>query len=136
MKKDNINAYKQIDVVSDTEKREMQNYIDKYNKKLNKNNNTATKIKQSVKYIICAPLAIAANMVSVVFKIGGSIAAIGIPYGVYCAYKTISQLYAGIALADIKQTTFVCLFIIFPFTAFALSLLFQKLSEYLTSISY
>lgn len=122
----------EIKYVSEAERKKMQNYINDYNKKLHKKNETMSNIGRSAKYIFYTPIAIAASILSSVFKIGGGIAAIGMPYGIYCIYKTIVQLSAGIALEDIKQTTFVCLFVIFPFIAFALSLAFEKLSDYLT----
>ena len=132
MKDRGMENYDEIKYVSKREKCEMQNYINDYNKKLHKRNEVISNIAHYVKYVFYTPLAIATNIISVIFKIGGSVASIGIPYGVYCVYKTIVQLKAGIAFEDIKQTTFVCLFIIFPFIAFALSLLFEKVSDYLT----
>jgi len=132
MKKRNISGYNEINYVSDTDRLEMQKYVNRYDKKLRRNNSIISSIAQSIKYVVYTPLTIAANVVSVVFRIGGSITAIGIPYGLYCGYKTIVLLNAGVALEDIKQTTFVCLFLIFPFTAYAISLAFQKLSDYLS----
>jgi len=132
MKKRDTSGYNEISYVSETDRREMQNYINKYDKKLRKNNNVLLSIAMSIKYVVYTPLAIAANAVSLVFKICGSITAIGIPYGLYCGYKTIKLLSAGVSWGDIKQTTFVCLFVIFPFTAYTISLIFQKLSEYLS----
>lgn len=132
MKNRGTESYNEIKYVSERERREMQNYINNYNKKLHKRNEVLSSIAHYVKYVFYTPLAIATNIISVIFKVGGSVASIGIPYGIYCVYKTIVQLKAGIAFGDIKQTTFVCLFVISPFIAFALSLLFEKLSDYLT----
>lgn len=132
MKNRGTESYNEIKYVSERERREMQNYINNYNKKLHKRNEVLSSIAHYVKYVFYTPLAIATNIISVIFKVGGSVASIGIPYGIYCVYKTIVQLKTGIAFGDIKQTTFVCLFVIFPFSAFALSLLFEKLSDYLT----
>jgi hypothetical protein len=132
MKKKNSNVGNEIKYVSEAERNKMQNYINDYNKKLRRKNEVMSNIGHSAKYIFYTPIAIAANILSSIFKIGGGIAAVGMPYGIYCIYKTIVQLNAGIALEDIKQTTFVCLFVIFPFIAFALSLAFEKLSDYLT----
>lgn len=132
MKNRGTESYNEIKYVSERERREMQNYINNYNKKLHKRNEVLSSIAHYVKYVFYTPLAIATNIISVIFKVGGSVASIGIPYGIYCVYKTIVQLKTGIAFGDIKQTTFVYLFVIFPFIAFALSLLFEKLSDYLT----
>lgn len=127
MKNRGTESYNEIKYVSEKERREMQNYINNYNKKLHKRNEVISSIAHYVKYVFFTPLAIATNIISVIFKVGGSVASIGIPYGIYCVY-----LNEGIAFGDIKQTTFVCSFVIFPFIAFALSLLFEKLSDYLT----
>lgn len=126
MKNRGTESYNEIKYVSEKERREMQNYINNYNKKLHKRNEVISSIAHYVKYVFFTPLAIATNIISVIFKVCGSVASIGIPYGIYCIY-----INAGIAFGDIKPTTFVCLFI-FPFIAFALSLLFEKLSDYLT----
>lgn len=130
--KKGTNDYNKIKYVSENERREMQNYINKYNKKLQRRNETISEIVHCIKYVVYTPLSIATNIISVIFKIGGSVAAVGIPYGFYCTYKMVKQLLAGISFGDIKQTTFVCLFAIFPFIAFALSLLFEKMSDYFT----
>ena len=112
MKNRGTESYNEIKYVSERERREMQNYINNYNKKLHKRNEVLSSIAHYVKYVFYTPLAIATNIISVIFKVGGSVASIGIPYGIYCVYKTIVQLKTGIAFGDIKQTTFVCLFVI------------------------
>jgi len=122
----------EIKYLSEAERRETEEYIERYNEKLRKKDEVHSSIGRFIKYVLFTPLAIAANVVSMVFRVGGSIAAVGIPYGLYCIYKTIEQISAGRTIYEIKQTTFVCLFIIFPFTAFAVSFIFDKLSEYLT----
>lgn len=132
MENKHIENNNEIRYVSENEREELQNYINKYNKKLRRRNEVISSIIHSLKYIFFTPLSIAANVTSIVFKIGGSITAIGIPYGIFCAYKTIEQLHAGVTFHDIKQTTFVCLFVIFPFAAFFFSLVFEKLSNYLS----
>ena len=121
-------SYNEIKYVSERERREMQNCINNYNRNCIKE----TKFFQYRIVNMFYTHSCGAANISVIFKVGGSVASIGIPYGIYCVYKTIVQLKAGIAFGDIKQTTFVCLFVIFPFIAFALSLLFEKLSDYLT----
>lgn len=130
MKDNKKNSFSPIEYVSENEKIQMGEYIKKYNKRLERNNAILDMIFRSVKYILFSPLAIATRLLSVLFKIGGSVTAIGLPYGVYCIYKTVILLKDNVALGDIKQTTFVCLFVIFPFTAFAISLGFEKLADY------
>ena len=130
MKNTKQNSSDEIRFVGEAERAKMQEYINKYNKKMKKKDRIIGNIIHAVKYVFYTPLSIATNVVAVVFKIGGSLTAIGMPYGLYCAYKMIVQMRTGMKISEIEQTTFVCLFVIFPFTAFALSLAFQKLSEY------
>lgn len=132
MKKDRAVNYTEIKFVSENRQKDMQEYITKYNKGMRKKSAIFSSLINFLRYTIYIPIAIATNIISVAFKIGGSIAAIGIPYGIYCAYVTVKAMYSGISLGDIKQTTFVCLFLIFPFIAFALSFVFEKVTDYLT----
>ena len=131
MKKTRTYSNQEIRMGTEEERREQQAYIDKYNEKLHRKWERNAAIGHSIKYVIFTPVIIALNIVTMIFKLVGGIASIGLPYGLYCVYKTIVQMNAGMALADIKQTTFVCLFVILPFTAFAIAMLSEKLADFL-----
>ena len=131
MKNNEEYKHDEIRFVSEEERKKMQEYVDKYREKERGKDEVKGKLFHAVRYVIYTPISIATHILSCAFKFAGYITSIGLPYGVYCTYKTIVQLKAGVPLAEIRQTTFVCLFVIFPFTAFALNLVLDKLSEYL-----
>ena len=131
MKKISIDDYDEIKYVSEEEHKRMQEYINEYTKKRLRKRERRLKIVHTIKYIFYMPLSIAANVLSVLFKIAGSIASIGIPYGMYCLYKIILQLSNEVALSDINEAHFVFPFFLFPFIAFALSAIFEKVAHYL-----
>lgn len=131
MKNGNAYSHQEIRMGTERERREHQAYIDKYNEKLHRKWERNAAIGHSIKYVLFTPIIIALNIVNMILKFVGSIASIGLPYGLYCVYKTVIQMNAGMALTDIKQTTFVCLFAILPFTAFALAMLSEKLADVL-----
>ncbi|BAL01883.1 hypothetical protein OBV_p-00280 (plasmid) [Oscillibacter valericigenes Sjm18-20] len=120
----------EIRFVSEEEKKKMQEYIDKHVENEKKRDAAKDKAFHAAKYVLYTPLSIATHIVACAFKFAGYITSIGLPYGLYCIYKTLIQLKAGVPFAEIKQTTFVCLFVILPFAAFALNLIFDKVSEY------
>lgn len=77
-------------------------YIEAYNKKMNKRNAILSGISDFIKYVFYAPLSIATSVMSAFFKFCGTIFAIGMPFGLYCVYKIIVELSRGIALENIE----------------------------------
>jgi hypothetical protein len=97
--------------------------------KLDKRNRRKEKsgaVLHGISYVLLTPISIALSALSCVSKIVGGISAIGLPYGLYCAYKTVIQMKEGIAFADISQRYPVLLFVILPFTAFLVNLILDK----------
>lgn len=92
-------------------------------------------IKQGVisilQFVFYPPLAIAFKVIALLSKLIGSITAIGMPYGLYCAYKTVMSLKGGVPLHEIGQTKFILFFIVLPIVAFAIHAVAYKIHEYL-----
>lgn len=129
MKENKDNTF-EIKYLNENEKKKAQEYINKYNKKIRKENEFINKIIDALKYIFFTPLSIATELLSIILKFIGSVTAMGIPYGVYCLYKTIVLLKQNIPLNDIKQFNYALTFLLCPFISFAMSLMFEKLSNY------
>jgi hypothetical protein len=76
------------------------------------------------------PLSIAFNVIAIVAKLIGSVASIGMPYGVYCIYKVVVSLKSGMEFSQIHQVTFVWLLVVLPIAAFFLHFIADKLYHY------
>jgi hypothetical protein len=77
------------------------------------------------------PISIALKAVAFAAKIIGGVAAIGLPYGVYCCYVVIKQLIDGVPLNEATHTIFLMWFVFLPFISFLISSLSANLAEYL-----
>lgn len=122
-------TYHEIKIGDEKTRMEDRKYIDSYVAKQHEKQEKIDAVLHCIKFIFFTPFVIAAGIVSFVLKLVGQITSIGLPYGIYCAYQTVVQLKAGVALGDIKQTTFVCLFLLLPFIAFAMSALVEKIGN-------
>lgn len=87
-------------------------------------------IARCFRVVFFTPLSIAFNVISIVAKLIGSIASIGMPYGVYCIYKVYISLKGGMAFSQIHSMMFVWLFIALPVAAFLIHFIADKLHHY------
>lgn len=131
MKQNNAYGFEEIKLFDEEVLKKHQALFDEYDAKLERKWARNAAISHAIKCVLFSPIIIALSIMALGFKFVGSIVSIGLPYGIYCAYKTIIQMNAGMALADIKQTTFVCLFVILPFIAFALAELCVRFADFL-----
>ena len=87
-----------------------------------------------LKPIIYTPLSILFHIVTFVFRIVGGIASVAMIYGIYCGYKAFTALRAGEAFSgDLKTAV---MLIIFPFAAFAIAVIAEKLWSYFEDNRY
>jgi len=77
------------------------------------------------------PLVLLLKAICAVTAIIGTVSAIGIPYGIYCIYKVITQINEGIQLSETTHKLGVGLFIIIPLGALFIHLPCFKLHEHL-----
>ena len=89
----------------------------------------------AVKNIICTPLSIAFHAISFVSKGVGYISSFGLIAGFYYLYQSFSALFKGVAFADIESFGKAVPFIIFPFIAYGISVVTEKVWLYLESQS-
>lgn len=86
------------------------------------------RIGMFLKPIIYTPLSILFHIVTFVFRIVGGIASVAMIYGIYCGYKAFTAWRAGEAFSgDLKTAV---MLIIFPFAAFAIAVIAEKLWSY------
>ena len=86
---------------------------------------------RNIAFVLFTPFIIAFEIISMLLRTCGCFMSIGLPVGLYSLYKTIIQWKAGVSLCDISQTTFVGLFVIIPFATLALSVVFEKLANWM-----
>lgn len=133
MKNNKGNPFHQIEYVSKDEKKELRKYIEEYNKKLERQTEIKNTICSYFKYVFFSPLAIVTGLLSLFFKLCGTISAFVMPYGFYCLYKFIIIIKENKEWSwnDTKEIRYIIAFIIFPFIAFAISLMFEKIAVFL-----
>ena len=85
----------------------------------------------TIAFVLFTPFVIAFDIISKLLRAGGCFMSIGLPFGLYCLYKAFLQWRAGVPLCDISQTTFIGLFVIIPFAALALSVVLEKLANWM-----
>ena len=115
----------QIKNMSFEERYEYSKYVNEYKY------NQKKRFQAGMRAVFFPPLSIGFRVVSVICKLLGIITAIGLPYGIYCAYRVALQLYNGVPFGEVEQIQFVFLFLIFPFIAFFAFHITKSLSEYL-----
>lgn len=76
------------------------------------------------------PALLVLNVVSKVTKIIGCISGIGIPFGLYFAYKTVLFLIHKVPLAEIAQATYMLYFLALPMLAFTIHAIADTLYDY------
>lgn len=130
MKNINNNLFTQIKYVSNDERKGIKKYIEEYNKNLEKKRKIKENIFSCFKYIFFSPLAIAMGLLSALFKLCGTIVALAMPYGFYCLYKLIVTLKQNKEWTEAREVKYVVAFVIFPFIAFGMSLMFEKIANY------
>ena len=130
MKNINNNLFTQIKYVSNDERKEIKKYIEEYNKNLEKKRKIKENIFSCFKYIFFSPLVIAMGLLSALFKLCGTIVALAMPYGFYCLYKLIVTLKQNKEWTEAREVKYVVAFVIFPFIAFGMSLMFEKIANY------
>ena len=89
----------------------------------------------AVKSIICTPLSIAFHAISFVSKGIGYISSFGLLIGFYYLYQAFSALFNGVAFAEIETFGKAVPFLIFPFIAYGISVVTEKIWLYLESQS-
>lgn len=85
--------------------------------------------------IICTPLSIAFHAISFVSKGIGYISSFGLLIGFYYLYQSFSALFKGVAFAEIETFGKSVPFLIFPFIAYGISVVTEKVWLYLESQS-
>jgi len=111
--------------MTDEERYEYAKYLNEYNYYQKK------RIVRGFKLVFLPPISIGLSVVAFVCKLIGMITSIGLPYGVYCTYKVVVQLYNGTPFSETAEGNFAILFMIVPFTAFFVASLTRDLSVYL-----
>lgn len=111
-------------------KKRTEELVREYEEKLERRQARLNAVANGFKAVFFTPLSIGAKVISFVCRLIGSILSLGLPYGIYCVYKTIKQLIEGIAFAEIPQTTGLLFFFILPFIAFGAAFIFENLSDY------
>ena len=89
----------------------------------------------AVKNIVCTPLSIAFHAISFVSKGVGYISSFGLIAGFYYLYQSFSALFKGVAFAEIESFGKAVPFLIFPFIAYGISVVTEKVWLYLESQS-
>ena len=93
-----------------------------------------TKIGFFLKPIFYTPLAIMFHIITFVSRIIGGIASVAMIYGIYCAYKAFSAWKAGtVYTGDIKT---IVMLLVFPFIAFAIATVSERLWCYFDDNRY
>ena len=82
-------------------------------------------------YIFFAASSVALKGLSFISFFIGGISALGIPYGIYCVYKVITQINENTPLSEATHKWGIYLFIALPFVAFLIRFLADKLSKYI-----
>lgn len=119
-----------IKYMSTEEAAEAQKYIEEYNAKLQKKFKRQRNISNFFKCMFFSPLAICTRIVASILRLIGCILAIGMPYGIYCIYKTAEQLVSGVSYVDIEHTKWIVPLFILPFVLFGIYYLLDKLADY------
>lgn len=125
-----LNDEIKITYFDEEKQREVRKLFEQHQEKENKKQLRKNRTVSFIKFMLCSPLAICTRVLAVLSKFIGSISAIGMPYGIYCIYKTIVQVKEGMVLGDIESKKWITVFVIFPFIAFALHYVFDKSSAY------
>lgn len=115
----------QIQNMTDEERYEYSCYVNERNYRLKK------KIKRAICAMLFLPLSIVFRVVSVVCKIIGKIALIGLPFGIYFAIRLILQLSDGVKFSDTYYTEFTIVFLGVPIFALFCSSIADLMSEHL-----
>lgn len=89
----------------------------------------------AVKSIICTPLSIAFHAISFVSKGIGYISSFGLLIGFYYLYQSFSALFKGVAFAEIETFGKAVPFLVFPFIAYGVSVVTEKVWLYLEAQS-
>lgn len=85
--------------------------------------------------IICTPLSIAFHAISFVSKGIGYISSFGLLIGFYYLYQSFSALFKGVSFAEIETFGKAVPFLVFPFIAYGISVVTEKVWLYLESKS-
>jgi len=115
-----------IDNISYDDEKQFQRLVAIENRKIERSDN----FRLAFRGVFFPPLSIAFKLIAVATKIIGSISALGIPIGIYFAYKVALQLYSGTPLLEAEGLLYACGFIIFPFIAFSVHFISVKIAEY------
>ena len=119
-------------IPSENEKEE----IDKRRKKHNKIEKIKRSFLDTVRTIIYTPLAIAFHGISFIARGIGYISSFGLILGAYYLYQSFSDFMNGVAISEIDTIKKAFVLIIFPFIAYSISIIAEKLYHYFDDNSF
>lgn len=117
-------------IYSEEIKKRTEELVREYEEKLKRKQARLTAVANGFKAVFFIPLKIASRVLSWGCRLAGTLLSLGLPYGIYCVYKTVKQLIAGFAFSEIPQTAGLCFFFILPFIAFGTAFIFENLADY------
>lgn len=120
--------------VTESQARANDSKIEELNRRYERQLEWKVRIGMFLKPIIYTPLYILFHIVTFVFRIVGGIASVAMIYGIYCGYKAFTAWRAGEAFAGNLKTA--VMLMIFPFAAFAIAVIAEKLWSYFEDNRY
>lgn len=120
-----------IEIPSDEELNKRQMKREREAKRKEKKSIVKNSFFGGLRTIVCTPLSIAFHAVSFVSKGIGYISSFGLIAGVYYLYQSFSALFKGVPFAEVDTFGKAFSFIIFPFIAYGISVVTEKVWLYL-----
>lgn len=114
--------------LSDEEQAKYQMMIAADYRKCQRREAIKSEIRKALRYIVFTPFSIAANVLSLILKIVGSILSIGLPYGLIQLYRAIYAALKGKEMTDSYAVPIV-LFFVLPFIALFASWVCAKFAD-------